>query len=67
MRTVGTVSRGIRAPIIRPGDDLVKIVADSVMTAVENENIKLKDKDSEINSKFKMQNGGIRFADWTWK
>ena len=45
MRTVGTVSRGIRAPIIRPGDDLVKIVADSVMTAVENENIKLKDKD----------------------
>lgn len=45
MRTVGTASRGIRAPIIRPGDDLVKIVADSVMTAVENENIKLKDKD----------------------
>lgn len=45
MRTVGTVARGIRAPIIRPGDDLVQIVADSVLSAVENENIKLKEKD----------------------
>lgn len=45
MRTVGTVVRGVRAPIIRPGDDLVKIVVDSVMNAVENENIKLKSND----------------------
>ena len=45
MRTVGTVARGVRAPIIRPGDDLVQIVADSVLSAVENENIKLKEKD----------------------
>lgn len=45
MRAVGTVARGVRAPIIRPGDDLVKIVADSVMNAVENENIILKEKD----------------------
>lgn len=45
MRTVGTVARGVRAPIIRPGDDLVSIVADSVMCAVENEHITLKEKD----------------------
>lgn len=45
MRTVGTVARGVRAPIIRPGDDLVSIVVDSVLSAVENENIKLKEKD----------------------
>lgn len=45
MRTVGTVSRGIKAPIIRPGDDLVSIVVNSINDAVVNENIKLKDKD----------------------
>jgi len=28
-----TISRGIRAPIIREGDDIVKIVADSVINA----------------------------------
>ena len=30
-RLVGTVSRGIRAPIIREGDDLAQIVVDSVV------------------------------------
>lgn len=45
MRTVGTVARGVRAPIIRPGDDLVSIVVDSVLQTVESENIKLKEKD----------------------
>ena len=33
MRTIGTVVRGVRAPIIRQGDDIAKIVADSVMAA----------------------------------
>ena len=32
-RLIGTVSRGVRAPIIRQGDDLVQIVADSVLKA----------------------------------
>ena len=32
-RFVGTVSRGIRAPIIRSGDDLVSVVCDSVLSA----------------------------------
>lgn len=45
MRTVGTVARGVRTPIIRPGDNLVKIVADCIEATVKNENIKLKEKD----------------------
>lgn len=45
MRTVGTVARGIKAPIIRPGDDLVEITVNCISDAVVNENIKLKDKD----------------------
>ena len=45
MRTYGTCAFGVRAPIIRPGDDLVSIVADSVMAMVEQRNIDLKDKD----------------------
>ena len=45
MRTVGTVSRGIRAPIIREGDDIAKITIDSVLAAVEAENLTLHDRD----------------------
>ena len=37
IRRVGTVSRGIRCPIIREGDDLAAIVADSVIAAAESE------------------------------
>ncbi len=44
-RKVGTVSRGIRCPIIREGDDLVKIVTDSVLEAAESEGFHLRDKD----------------------
>ena len=44
-RMVGTVVRGVRAPIIRQGDDLVKIVADSVIGAAESEGFSLRDKD----------------------
>ena len=36
-RRVGTVSRGIRCPIIREGDNLAEIVADSVIEAAEIE------------------------------
>ena len=45
MRRVGTVSRGIRCPIIRQGDDLGKIVVDSVLGACEAENFSLRDRD----------------------
>ncbi|MBO5344528.1 MAG: coenzyme F420-0:L-glutamate ligase [Clostridia bacterium] len=45
MRTYGTCAFGVRAPIIRPGDDLVSIVADSVLATVEERDIKLKEKD----------------------
>ncbi|MBR6533867.1 MAG: coenzyme F420-0:L-glutamate ligase, partial [Clostridia bacterium] len=44
-RKVGTVSRGIRCPIIREGDNLVKIVTDSVIEAAESENFELRDRD----------------------
>ena len=44
-RMVGTVSRGIRAPIIRSGDDLVKIVTDSVLEAAEDAGFEIHDRD----------------------
>ena len=44
-RRVGTVSRGIRCPIIREGDNLAKIVADSVIEAAEYEGFELRDRD----------------------
>ena len=44
-RFVGTISRGIRCPIIKQGDDLAKIVTESVLAASENDNFPLNDKD----------------------
>lgn len=44
-RVVGTCSRGLRAPIIREGDDLVKIVTDSVMQAATNGELQVRDRD----------------------
>lgn len=44
-RRVGTVSRGIRCPIIREGDDLAKIVSESVLEAAEIEEFELHDRD----------------------
>ena len=44
-RKIGTISRGIRCPIIRQGDDLVKIAVDSVLDAAASENFSLRDKD----------------------
>lgn len=44
-RRVGTVSRGIRCPIIREGDDLIQIVTDSVIEAAQAEGFELHDRD----------------------
>ena len=44
-RKVGTISRGIRCPIIREGDDMVSIVVDSVIEASESEGFELRDRD----------------------
>lgn len=44
-RTVGAVSRGIRTPIIREGDDLVQIVKNSLLEAFVEENITVHDRD----------------------
>lgn len=45
IRKVGTTSRGIRCPIIREGDDLAAIVANSVLEAAEAEGFSLHDRD----------------------
>ena len=44
-RMVGTISRGVRAPIIRSGDDLAVIVTESVLTAAREEGYEIKDRD----------------------
>ena len=44
-RKVGTISRGIRCPIIRENDDLAKIVVDSVIDASIEEGFELRDRD----------------------
>ena len=44
-RRVGTVSRGIRCPIIREGDDLAEIITASVLEAAESEGFELRDRD----------------------
>ena len=44
-RRVGTVSRGIRCPIIREGDNLVDIAVESVLGAAESEGFQLRDRD----------------------
>ena len=41
----GTISRGIQAPIIRQGDDIVKIVADSVLEVAKADGFTLHEKD----------------------
>ena len=44
-RMIGTVSRGVRTPIIRQGDDLVKIVTDSVLEAAADDGFAVRDRD----------------------
>ena len=44
-RKVGTVSRGIRCPIFREGDNLAEIVTNSVLEAAESEGFELRDRD----------------------
>ena len=44
-RTIGTVSRGVRAPIIRQGDDIVEIVVNSVLEASEDAGFEFHDRD----------------------
>ena len=44
-RLIGTMSMGVRAPIIREGDNIAQIVVDSVINAVNSANMKLMEKD----------------------
>ncbi len=44
-RLIGTVSKGVRAPIVREGDDIVKIVSDSILAAQANGDFTIGDRD----------------------
>ena len=44
-RTIGTVSRGVRAPIIRNGDNIAEIVTNCILEASREENIEIRDRD----------------------
>ncbi len=44
-RLIGTVSRGVRAPIIRQGDDIAAIVVDSVLAAAASEGLEIRERD----------------------
>jgi len=44
-RSVGTIARGLRCPIIREGDDLIQIVVDSILKSSKDEGFELRDKD----------------------
>lgn len=44
-RLVGTISRGVRAPIIREGDDIAEIVVNSVIACAKSEGFELRDRD----------------------
>src|SRR5699024_5557343 len=44
-RTVGTVARGLRAPIIKEGDDIVQVVVDTILGAAEAEGFQVQDQD----------------------
>lgn len=44
-RTIGTIARGIRTPIVKEGDNLIDIVVDSILLSSEKEGFQLRDKD----------------------
>ena len=44
-RKVGTISRGVRCPIIRQGDDLSEIAVNSVLDAAKSEGFAIRDRD----------------------
>ena len=45
MRTVGTVVRGVRCPVIRQGDNLAQIVCDSILAMGEEQKVEFHDRD----------------------
>ena len=47
-RRVGTISRGIRCPIIREGDNLADIIVESVLEAAKSEGFELRDNSLDL-------------------
>ena len=62
-RMVGTISRGVRAPIIRSGDDLAAIVTESVITAAREEGYEIRNRDiaADVKAKFGGEDVGVIF------
>lgn len=48
MRYVGTVSRGIRLPVVTQGDDIVKIISDGIIEAAESERDRFEIRDRDV-------------------
>ena len=48
MRYVGTVSRGIRLPVVTKGDDIVKIITDNIIKAASSERDKFEIRDRDV-------------------
>lgn len=44
-RTVGTVARGLRAPIIKEGDDIVQVVVDTILDSAKEANFQVENRD----------------------
>ena len=44
-RTIGTISRGVRAPIIKNGDDIVQVVTDSILEASKDAGFEIRNRD----------------------
>ena len=44
-RSVGTVARGLRAPIIKEGDDIVEVVVETILDASKNDGFAVRDQD----------------------
>ena len=45
MRTVGTVSRGVRCPVLKEGDDIIRVVTEAIVAMGEEQKITFHEKD----------------------
>ena len=60
-RRIGTVSRGVRCPIIREGDNLVDIVVDSVMEAADSEGFELRNRDVVVKKEYILSSYNMKY------
>lgn len=61
----GVISRGVRAPIIREGDDIVKLTADAVEAAMAEEGFELHERDIVAVTESVVARSDGNYARWT--